>query len=157
MKLIKFEEQSQLLIKVIDGLFSIQRIKTYCCIWGKVLQMGHYIIIAHVTHLTRAKNFSFDTSIGRDIYYNEKETPLLSLFSINLEAVTLCMGQTHEHINFELNKVSKDFNKSWNFFQTVAFQCIMPIPNQGGNQTSRVSSMLQKTPHVAYGTKTSQG
>ena len=28
--------------------------------------------------------------------------------------------------------------------------------NQGGNQASRVSSMLQKTAHVVYGTKTSQ-
>ena len=28
--------------------------------------------------------------------------------------------------------------------------------NQGGNQASRVSSMLQKTAHVVYETKTSQ-
>ena len=30
------------------------------------------------------------------------------------------------------------------------------MANQGGNGTSIVSSMLQKTVHVGYGTKTSQ-
>ena len=67
--------------------------------------MGHYLIVAHLTHLSRAKNFSFDTSIGRDIYYHGKGIPLTALSSRSLQAVILRMGHTRDHIHFELNKV----------------------------------------------------
>ena len=55
---------------------------------------------------------------------------MVALSSISLQAVMLRMGHIHDHI--------------------------MLMANQGGNWTSTVSSMLQKTAHVAYGTKTSQ-
>ena len=51
---------------------------------------------------------------------------MIALSSISLLAVTLRMGHTGDHIYFELNK------------------------------TSKVSPLLKKTAHVAYGTKTSQ-
>ena len=42
---------------------------TKCCV------LGHYLIVAHTTHLPWAKAFSFDTSIERDICYSGKEVP----------------------------------------------------------------------------------
>ena len=42
------------------------------------------------------------------------------------------------------------------FFKLLLFSALLLMANQVGNQTSKVSSMLQKTAHVAYGTKTSQ-
>ena len=39
------------------------------------LRMGHYLIVAYTTHLPWVKIFIFDTSIGKDIFYNEKGIP----------------------------------------------------------------------------------
>ena len=66
------------------------------------------------------------------------------------------MGHTQDHIHFELNKVLQNFSKSENFFMLLPFIAVLLMANQGGNRSSKVSSMLQKTAHVAYGTKTSQ-
>ena len=52
--------------------YSVYKEQTYHCIWDKVLRMGHYLIVAYTTHLPWVKIFSFDTSIGKDICYNEK-------------------------------------------------------------------------------------
>ena len=59
-------------IKLADKLKSLKIIleaETYL-IWRKkygTLRMGHYLIVAHTTHLPWAKKISFDTSIGKDI------------------------------------------------------------------------------------------
>ena len=37
---------------------------------------------------------------------------MIALTLISLQAVTLGMGHTHDHIHFELNKVLQDFNYS---------------------------------------------
>ena len=42
------------------------------------------------------------------------------------------------------------------FLRLLPFSALLLMTNQGGNRTSKVSSMLQKTTHVAYETKTSQ-
>ena len=43
------------------------------------------------------------------------------------------------------------------FFRLLPFSALLVVPNQGGNQISKVLSMLiQKAAHVVYGTKTSQ-
>ena len=81
---------------------------------------------------------------------------MIALSSISLHATMLHMGQIKDHIHFELNKVLKNFNKTWNFFRLLPFSAPLLTTNQSGNQTSKVSSMLEKTAHVAYGTKTSQ-
>ena len=41
------------------------------------------------------------------------------------------------------------------FLRLSPFSALLLIANQDGNRTSTVSSMLQKTAHVAYGIKTS--
>ena len=45
------KKKNQFLTKVIDRLFSIQRTQTYCCVWDKVLHIGHYLIAAHTSCL----------------------------------------------------------------------------------------------------------
>ena len=37
---------------------------------------------------------------------------LIAISSISLQAVTLSMGHTHDHIHFKFNKVLQDSNKS---------------------------------------------
>ena len=80
---------------------------------------------------------------------------MIALSSKSLQAVILCTGHTHDHIHFELNKVLQDFNKSQTF-KLLPFSALLLMANQGGNQTPKVSSMLQKTAHVAHETKTNQ-
>ena len=80
---------------------------------------------------------------------------MIALSCINLQAVMLRMGHTHDHIHFELHKVLLEFNKRI-FFRLLPFSALLLIANHGGNRTSKVSSMLQKTAHVVYETKTSQ-
>ena len=52
LKLIKFEEKSKFLNKEIGGLSSIQRTNITLRM-DKVLRMGHYLIVAHTTHLSQ--------------------------------------------------------------------------------------------------------
>ena len=49
--------------------YPVYKKQIYCCIWDKVLHMGHCLIVAHTTHLDWANNFSFDTLIGRHMLY----------------------------------------------------------------------------------------
>ena len=49
---------------------SVYEGQTYLFVWDEVLHMGHYLVVAHITHF-----FSFDTSIGSDICYNGKGFP----------------------------------------------------------------------------------
>ena len=69
----KFEEKSQLLGKVIDGLFSTQRNK-HTVANGTCVAYGTFLV-AHATHFPWANFFSFDTSNWRDISYNGKKVP----------------------------------------------------------------------------------
>ena len=76
--------------------------------------------------------------------------------SLSLQTIMLDMGHTHDHIHFELDKFYNFSIKFRIFFRLLPFSALLLMANQGGNQTSEVSFMLQKTAHVAYGTKTSQ-
>ena len=67
---------------------------------------------------------------------------------------------TYDHIYFELNKFFSYFIKisvTVNlFFRLLPSSALLLLTKQDGKRTSKVSSSLQKTALVAYGTKTSQ-
>ena len=50
--------------------------------------------------------------------------------------VTLCMGHTHDHIHFELNKVLYKISISYNFFRLLPFSALLLMANQGGKKTA---------------------
>ena len=76
-----------------------------------MLRMGHYLIVAHTTHLSWAKFFWFGTSMGRDNAIMESES-LDNTLLYKLTGIHAVYG-THRWTHpFELNKVLSDFNKS---------------------------------------------
>ena len=121
--LLNLKKKSQFFIKVIDGLFSIQRPDPYPCIWDKVLPRGHYLIVAQTTHLSWTKNFSFDNSIGRDICYNGKRIPRQQS-PPEAYKQSHCIWDTHMTKSIlswiKFYKISIEVRI---FFQTVNFQC----------------------------------
>ena len=83
-------------------------------------------------------------------------SPLIAISSISLQAVTLSMGHTHDHIILSSIKFYKISIRVRIFFRLLIFSALLLMANQGGNQTPKVSSMQQKTALVLYRTKISQ-
>ena len=63
------------------------------------------------------------------------------------------MGHIYDHIHFEMNKLYKISIKVRIFFKLLPFTALLVMTNKGSNWISNDSTMLQKTAHVAYGTK----
>ena len=80
---------------------------------------------------------------------------MIALPSISLQAAMLRMGHTQDYIQLSWIKYYKISIKV-RIFVWHAFSALLLMANQCGKRTSKVSSMLQKTAHVEYGTKTSQ-
>ena len=57
------------------------------------------------THLPKPKMFHLILKLGRTCAMQCDGSPLIALYSISLQEVTLRMGHTHDRIHFELNKV----------------------------------------------------
>ena len=80
---------------------------------------------------------------------------MITLSFISLQAVILRMGDTYDHISscIEFYKI---LAKVRIFFRQLPFSELLLMSNQSGKWTSKVSTMLQKTAQVEYGTKTCQ-
>ena len=117
-----------------------------------MLHMGHYLIVAHTTHLPWAKFFAFDTSIGRDVDYNGKGVPY-STFHQKLTGSNIVYGTHMTTSILSWRKFYKISIKGRVFFILLPFSTLLLMANQGSNWTSKVSSMLRKLLMLCTGQK----
>ena len=83
---------------------SVYKKQTYQCVWDKVLRMGHYLMVAHPTHLPWAKFFYLIHQLGGTYPIMGRESHDSTLLH-KLTGSHVAYG-TYTSLNyFELNKV----------------------------------------------------
>ena len=65
--------------------------------------MGHYVIVAHKTHLSRAKFFQLRLQLG-GAYVIMGRQSMIVFSAVSLEAIMLLMGHTLDYNHFKSNK-----------------------------------------------------